>query len=160
MKEEKLQLLRSRLAVVKEELAKREQKIRRLESTNEVKEYLMLRKLNNIDSREYKYDEEKQVLRFIQRRFLTENDETNNIYYENDFVYPYEDDGIKCLYTDIENQKLVFVSEKDIEEFERTHTILETEEGYFKVSVEFYRDAINNGQEEAVKNIIKKYGKY
>ena len=160
MKEEKLQLLRSRLAVAKEELAKREQKIRRLESTNEVKEYLMLRKLNNIDSREYKYDEEKQVLSFIQRRFLTENDETNNIYYENDFVYPYENDEIKCLYTDIENQKIVFVPEKDIEEFERTHTILETEEGYFKVSVEFYRDAINNGQEEAVKNIIKKYGKY
>lgn len=160
MKEEKLQLLRHRINVMKEELLKKEKKIRRLEATNEVKEYLLLRKLKNVDSKEYKFNEDNYIHKLLLNRynFIGKDDETNNIYYSNDFVYSPDNKEVKYLYTDIESGKEVFVPENGVEEFEETHIVLETEEGYFKVCGEFLKDAIHTNQEEAVKRIIKKYG--
>ena len=162
MKKEKLDELRNKLISAKNELNDKGKRIRELENTLEVKEYLLLRNLQKADLTKYKLSEEDFISKLLLYRFFADDNETNNIYYSNDFVYQSnigEVNNLEYLYTNIENGHEEFVKEDKIDEFENNHIILDTEVGYYKVCSEFILDMVNTNEEDAVKRIIKKYGK-
>lgn len=162
MKKEKLDELRNKLISAKNELNDKGRRIKELENTLEVKEYLLLRNLQKADLTKYKLSEEDFISKLLLYRFFADDNETNNIYYSNDFVYQSnigEVNNLEYLYTNIENGHEEFVKEDKIDEFENNHIILDTEVGYYKVCSEFILDMVNTNEEDAVKRIIKKYGK-
>lgn len=159
MKKEKLEELRNKLLIAKDELNDKGEKIKELENTKEVQEYLLLRNLDKADLTKYRLSEEDYISKLMLYHFLTDDDETNNIYYSNDFVYQQSNDKYLYLYTDIENGHKELIEEDKIDEFENNHTILDTEVGYFKVRSELILDMIKTNQKDAVKKIIRKYGR-
>ena len=162
MKKEKLDELRNKLTSAKNELNDKGKRIKELENTLEVKEYLLLRNLQKADLTKYKLSEEDFISKLLLYRFFVDDNETNNINNSNDFVYQSnigEVNNLEYLYTNIENGHEEFVKEDKIDEFENNHIILDTEVGYYKVCSEFILDMVNTNEEDAVKRIIKKYGK-
>lgn len=161
MQEKILEDIRNEIETRKNLANKKRNRLIELEKDEKVKEYLKLREIGKSNIKEYKIDEDKVIMDMFFNEFLDENDETNNIYYETDYAESdsKNKDRYMFLYTDIENGKKEFVNVDNVAEFENTHNVLETEVGYNKVQEEFIIDAVKNNQEDAVKRIIKKYGK-
>ena len=78
MKKEKLDELRNKLISAKNELNDKGKRIKELESTLEVKEYLLLRNLQKADLTKYKLSEEDFISKLLLYRFFADDNETNN----------------------------------------------------------------------------------
>ena len=99
---------------------------------------------------------------------------TYKLLFEKELTIKEEDPkAMYVLYMDIENNKKYFIKESDSEDFEKSHNIVrlgknegvndgwnhtKNMNGVAEVRQEFIGTAMYEGQEEGVKQIVKKYG--
>lgn len=165
----------------KDRTIKIKKRILELEKHKVVKEYLMLLdELNELDD-SILNEKENSVISTILYRYIRKIDETNGIYiylgtYKNscfcdiehgsgvDRVNRYDSKAEFCIYRDLEQADCVEIPINDCDEFENTHRIIYPntfleESYYYRLQVEFIRDAMEYGQEEAVAKVLKKCSK-
>ncbi len=163
-----------------------EEKRKRLEfllNNRLVKEYIALNEeLSDDGVISFMKREDDTQIRYLFGKFCRKSKTTNGIYvylgtyknsYDCDIVHcepdeqvDRDDDGANySLYRNIEFDSSMMINIRNREEFENSHTIIYPDRNYLyygrkvnfdKIQIEFARDCIDYGQEEAVKRVLTK----
>lgn len=183
MKEETLNLIRSKVKKMKkisEEENERNKRIKELEKDSKVEEYLRLRGIKVSEQKETLEIDEDVITGNLYSCYLysIKDEDTNKIFvylgtyksslekdiiHSNDIRVSYDDAKAEYrIYQDIESTSSVIIPIKDSIEFERTHKIIypkgyRTYGEYYKIQKEFFQTAVRENQEEACKLILRKY---
>ena len=152
-------------------------RIKRLLEIKQVKEYLELTNTEP-EKLDFKEIDEDKIIKRISDRFVwnIKENETNGIFvyrgtfeagYDYDIVHGPSDRRVPRDspfathrdYWDLEQHYPFEVPIKKCEEFEKSHIVIFTSGNYYRIRQEFITEALKNGQEKAVKTIIKRYKK-
>lgn len=180
MKEETLLEIKEKIKKEKQEIIeynKRVKRIKKLLERKTVIEYLEL-----IDEEPSKLDfkdiDEEVIIKRVYERMLYKIDknDTNKIYVctgtytfgdfdivhgPTDYLVNRDDPSATHRnYWDLEQSMSIDVAIKKCDEFEKNNIVIfEGRHSYYKIRQEFIKEALKNGQKEAVKTIVKKYKK-
>ena len=162
MKEEILIELRNKLESKRKNRDEKTRRCKELEENEFVKEYMALREITGISDETFAFDEKKFIMDEYFWLILKNKGNKNEIYRNNNHSFlQQDDDGMHSYetYTNIETGETVIIRDDESKEFEKTHIILTPKKGCFAMRQEYVMDAVNVGQEEATKNMVKKYGR-